>query len=205
MNITERETEIHQIFKAQLNCFYDVNNVKLLTSREDWSDVTDDEAEKIVTPELIERLKFSGDEEGYICKKDGKIGVWLELEFPTCHSDEHEGTLSDVFGDAEIPTTPQQIVQCGLDAIWLQHQHPEAEFFVTEGSGNWSNRVCLCAFIPENVENREQIFKDFNYQSRTKVGPDVVRQVFGDKLNELTSYFEARKEAFLASQSGLTL
>lgn len=195
----QRETEIHAIIKAKVNQFHDMRDVTFLTSREDWSDISNAAAEKIVTPELIEKLEFSGQQEGWICNKGDKVGVWLELEYVTCHSDDEEDIIKDVYDDKEVPTSPQQIVQCAFDAISLQNKHPEAEFFVIEGNATWSKRVCLCAFVPETATNKNKILNDFYSVQGTKVDPGIVKQVFGDELDTLTTYFKERKDAFLAN------
>jgi hypothetical protein len=209
MNQQKTEAEIHAMISSKVNSFIDANSLKRLTAREDWEDVSEDEdAKKIVTPELVKRLEFKADGEGqvgFICAKDGKIGVLVEHEYATSESDDDDETLRDIFGAREIPNTPQQIVQCAFDAIQLQNKHPDAEFFVTEGSQNWSRRVCLCVFIPEDAKNRDEILADFNRYSETKVDQGIVKQVFGDKLETLSSYFQERKETFLQSYTSPSL
>lgn len=183
------EARIHALIHSKIPSFLPAGNIDYMTSREDWSEVNPG-YKPIITPELIAKFHDKDEAmEGFLARKSGAIGQWIESEFCTVNRDGLEETL-EAWDDGDFaPQSEQVIAMAAFAAIQLQAAYPEASFHVMEGTDAWNNRVCLSVFIPEDVANKGEIRSALHQAKLPKLDGGIVKQVFGDAYDEVSRYF----------------
>lgn len=191
------EDRMHALIQAKVPVFLPAGNIDYMTDRDDWKEVNET-FEDVVTRDLVARLhqgagKYKG--EGFVARKDGEVGIWIEQEYITASSD-LEFIVADVHGSVDqAPPSEMVIAQAAFAAIELQSRFSEAKFHVIEGRDTWSTgggRVCLSVFIPEAVEDKASIIKAYHDMELPKLDVGIVKQVFGEVYNDLAEYFVAK-------------
>lgn len=196
MNDHALEDRMHALIQSKVGCFLPAGKIEYMTARDSWHDVEDGYKE-IVTNELISRVGvgMGRHKDGFIAKKDGAIGVWIEKEFVSVSSDV-EDIVIDVYGSMDKASRSENLIaEAAFATIQLQGAHPEAQFHVTEGRDTWSTgggRVCMSVFIPEGVQKKKAIVDAFYEAELPNLDVGVVKQVFGDAYEELSAYFIAK-------------
>jgi len=188
------EDRMHALIHSKVPVFLPAGNIEYMTARDEWTEVNDG-YKGFVTEDLVNSLvKGAGkhSQEGFIARKDGVLGIWIEKEYVSASSD-FEDIVLNVHGTMEdAPSSEVLIAQAAFAAIQLQGNYPEAKFQVIEGRDTWSTgggRVCLAVFIPEDVADKQSIISRFYDAELPKLDVGVVKQVFGDTYDELSGYF----------------
>lgn len=191
------EDRMHALIHSKVPVFLPAGNIEYMTARDEWTEVNDT-YQDVVTQDLVDRLATGAGKhshEGFVARKDGVVGIWIEKEYVSASSD-FEDIVLDVYGTMDgAPSSQVLIAQAAFAAIQLQGSYPEATFQVIEGRDTWSTgggRVCLAVFIPENVADKQSIISRFYDAELPKLDVGIVKQVFGSSYDELADYFSSK-------------
>ncbi len=185
------EADIHALIHSKISIFLPTGNLEYLTGRDDWADINTGHG-ATVTQELIDKLRRAGSnrQDGFIARKNGHLGQWVEMEYASLNRD-NASELEEIYTDEPAPTSTDLIARAAWAATMLQHQWPDANFHVIEGHDTWNGRVCLGVFLPEDIGNRAEIIDSFYATELPKLDLGVVKQLYGGTYDEVDSYFAA--------------